>query len=228
MQHILIAGASRGIGLGLVKAFLAKGDRVHAIVRSADNPSLNELATLHPGQLKVQACDLASTGAAVEITDALAGTCLDLAIFNAGISGPEHQDERQVVADELAELFLINAIAPLRLAKALAPSLSPNGVLAFMSSQMGSVELARSASMPLYGASKAALNSLLQSWAHSAEPPQATLLALHPGWVKTDMGGESAPLSVEDSAAGLVSTIVAHQGAGGCHFVDYQGATLPW
>lgn len=227
MQHVLIAGASRGLGLGLVQAFLALGDRVHAIVRSAGNAALTELAARHPGQLRVQVCDLAGERAAVEIADALGDARLDVALFNAGISGPAHQDERQATRDELAELFLVNAIAPLRLAKALAQRVERDGVLAFMSSQMGSVELALSASMPLYGASKAALNSLLQSWSHSAEPP-ATLLALHPGWVKTDMGGAGAPLSVEQSVAGLVTTIAAHRGAGGCHFVDYQHQPLPW
>ncbi len=227
MQHVLIAGASRGLGLGLVQAFLARGDRVHAIVRSAGNAALTELAARHPDQLQVQVCDLAGERAAAEIADALGDARLDVALFNAGISGPAHQDERQATRDELAELFLVNAIAPLRLAKALAPRLARDGVLAFMSSQMGSVELALSASMPLYGASKAALNSLLQSWSHSAEPP-ATLLALHPGWVKTDMGGAGAPLSVEQSVAGLVTTIAAHRGAGGCHFVDYQHQILPW
>lgn len=93
---------------------------------------------------------------------------------------------------------------------------------------MASLELARAAEMPLYGASKAALNSLLRSW--QAQLPQLpwSLLALHPGWVRTDMGGDAAPLSVEQSANGLREVITRQLGQRQCAFIDYQGQTLPW
>lgn len=100
--------------------------------------------------------------------------------------------------------------------------------MAFISSQMASLQLNRSIDMPLYGASKAALNSLLLSWSsHYAELPWS-LLALHPGWVRTAMGGADAPLSVADSAAGLYQVIRAELGRRRCTFLDYKGQTLPW
>ncbi|WP_437882240.1 SDR family oxidoreductase [Pseudomonas sp. LRF_L74] len=225
MQNILIAGASRGIGLALVRAFLERGERVHVVVRQPGNEALKNLAEQHPQRLNLIVSDLTGDQAAERIAAALDAP-LDIALFNAGISA------RQTIEDvshaQIVELFLTNAIAPLRIARALSTRMANDAVIAFMSSQMGSVELARSAEMPLYGASKAALNSLLRSWSRAADRPNACLLALHPGWVKTDMGGDNAPVEIVDSAAGLVVSLDAHRGKSGCYFVDYQQQTLPW
>ncbi|MDG1580189.1 SDR family oxidoreductase [Pseudomonas sp. GOM6] len=228
MQNILITGASRGIGLGLAQAYLDRGAHVHAVVRNADSPALRQLQQTYPDRLHLIACDLNHDDAAAQITQALNGHPLDIAIFNAGIMGPSHQDVAQASASEIAELFLCNAIAPLRLARQLAAQVIEGGVLAFMSSQMGSVQLARASDMPLYGASKAALNSLLRSWSEAEDRPAASLLALHPGWVRTDMGGSAADLDVATSAAGLVATIASQLGTRNCLFLDYQQQPLAW
>lgn len=228
MHNILITGASRGIGLGLVQAYLKQAAQVHAVVRNADSPALRQLQQDYPQRLHLIACDLNHEDAATHVARALAGQMLDIAIFNAGVMGPEHQDVGQIDTGAIAELFLGNAIAPLRLARQLAAQVSRGGVLAFMSSQMGSVQLARAADMPLYGASKAALNSLLRSWSQAADRPAASLLALHPGWVRTDMGGSAADLDVATSAAGLVATIASQLGTDSCLFLDYRQQTLAW
>lgn len=228
MQDVLITGASRGIGLGLARAYLQRGARVHAVVRQPQTTALQALQEEFGARLALIACDLTDAAAAQHIGDALTVPRLDVALFNAGIYGPAHQDVAQIDETQIAQLFLGNAIAPLRIARQLAPRLDAGGVIAFMSSQMASVALARAASMPLYGASKAALNSLIRSWSQADDAPQATLLALHPGWVRTDMGGAEADLDVSSSAAGLLSCIERHAGRAGCHFVDYRQQALPW
>jgi len=225
MQNILIAGASRGIGLALVKAYLKRGERVYAVVRRLDSPALQVLTETYPLQLKLIECDLTAVDAGQRIA-AVLDAPLQIALLNACISAEENLPG--IDSTTLGELFLTNAIAPVRVARELAAHMAPIAVLAFTSSQMGSVELARSADMPLYGASKAALNSLLRSWSAATDRPQACLLALHPGWVKTDMGGDAAPVEIDDSAAGLITSMAEHQGRQGCYFVDYQQQPLPW
>lgn len=230
MLDVLIAGASRGIGLGLVRAWLELGARVHAVARRPDaSAGLIELAALHGDRLQPIACDLNDPAAGERILAALGETRLDRVLLNAGIYGPEAQDVVVVGEAEIGHLFLSNAVAPLRLAHALRPLLKPNSVLAVTSSVMGSLQLSPGAGMPLYAASKAALNSLLLTWAAQlAESRDFALLALHPGWVQTDMGGSTAPVTVTESVAGLVAVVEAAAGSLDCRFVDYQGETLPW
>jgi NAD(P)-dependent dehydrogenase (short-subunit alcohol dehydrogenase family) len=228
MHNVLITGASRGLGLGLTRAYLASGARVFAVLRRQPSDELLALSHRYNATLQLILCDLDHDQAAAHIGETLQGARLDRAVFNAGIYGPAHQDPRQVNREEIAQLFLGNAIAPVRLAQTLLSSISEDGVLAFISSQMASVELARAQEMALYGASKAALNSLLRSWSMAADFPPVTLLALHPGWVRTELGGADAPLSVEDSVRGLVDVIEAETGQPGCRFLDHQGLVLPW
>lgn len=230
MSHVLIAGASRGIGLGLTQAYLARGDHVTAIARHpAQAPGLIALKAQYPDTLHTVVCDLTSLDASDTIVKALSHHPLGRVILNAGISGPKDQQPEHLGTDDITQIFLSNAIAPLRIARALRPLVPSGGVMAFTSSILGSVQLALAPDMALYGASKAALNSLIRNWAtEQGEALDIRVLALHPGWVRTDMGGPQAPLSVEDSASGMVRVIEQAAGQAGCDFVDHQGQVLPW
>lgn len=230
MLNVLVTGASRGIGLGLTQAYLQRGERVFAVARNpAAAPGLQALAEQYGERLQILAGDLNAAGAAARIDAQLGSATLDRLLLNAGVYGPAAQDVLGADDAEIAELFVSNAIAPLRLARTLAPRLAADGVLACTSSAMASLQLSPGAEMPLYAASKAGLNSLLLSWAAQlGERREFALLALHPGWVQTDMGGAAAPLSVEQSVGGLLAVIEAAAGRRDCRFVDHQGQTLPW
>ena len=230
MLNVVVAGASRGIGLGLVRAYLARGDRVFALVRDpAASPGLSDLARQYGERLQLTACDLNAPATPERIAAAFKDLQLDRVLLNAGISGPRERDLANIGETDIALLLLSNAVAPLRLARALRPLLRTGGVLTFTSSIMGSLQLSVGANMPLYSASKAALNSMLLHWAADlGESRDFSLLALHPGWVRTDMGGEEAPLSVEQSVAGLVEVVEAAAGLNECRFADHEGNTLPW
>lgn len=222
-QKVLVIGASRGIGLAVVQAFAAQGWQVTATHRSGIPAQGNQR------HVDWHALDMTESASVQQLAGQLAGQTFDVILINAGISGPAHQKLAQSDPQELAQLFITNTIAPVRSAEILLPLLSKQkGVLAITSSQLGSLSENPRADMPLYSASKAALNMLSRMLAEDVEAQAGTLLTLHPGWVKTDMGGEAAPLTAEESAAGIVRQLTAWQGRGGHHYIDYTGKTLQW
>ena len=122
--------------------------------------------------------------------------------------------------------MMTNAVAPVRTARALLGAVKPGGTVALMTSILGSVTLRQHAMAELYSASKAALNSLTRGFA-AAEAKDFAVLSLHPGWVKTDMGGDSADIDVATSVAGLADVLETQTGPGH-RYLDYTGKTLPW
>lgn len=221
----LIIGASRGIGLGLVKELSAQGWAVIATVR--DPQRADALASI-PG-VRVESLEMTDASEGAALAQRLAGTRLDLLYVNAGVSGRRELAAHDASRDEVAELFMTNAIAPIRLAEQLLPLVKPmQGVIAFMSSVMGSVEAGPGMGMALYGASKAALNHLTRTFALGLGDGGPTVLSLHPGWVQTEMGGSEAPLDVVTSCKGLVEQVTHAAGLGGHRFIDYRGDSLPW
>ena len=225
----LVVGATRGIGLGVVKQFLAQGWDVIATARNPENAGdLHELEAAHLGRVWVMPLDMNDPAAVDGFAEGLRGKVVDAVLVNAGVSGPEHKSASAATAAEIGDLMFTNAIAPIRLARSIADHVRPgSGVVAFTSSVMGSVA-DNPGGHELYRASKAALNSLTRGLWGEMRSRKLTLLSLHPGWVRTDMGGPSAAVSVEDSAAGLVSVIEHQSGEHRNRFLDYTGKELPW
>ncbi|CAM4107846.1 C-factor [Pseudomonas reidholzensis] len=221
----LIIGASRGLGLGLVQRLHEDGWRIIATVRNAQAPG--ELGKLDGVQ--VETLEMNDTQQLDALQQRLNGQVLDLLFVNAGVMGPLPQDLEGVATQDIGELFMTNAVAPIRVARRLAGQLREgSGVLAFMSSILGSVTIPDGAEIPLYKASKAALNSMINSFVVDLQRPDLSVLAMHPGWVKTAMGGENAEIDVLTSTRGMLEQIKAQAGKGGLRFINYKGETLTW
>jgi NAD(P)-dependent dehydrogenase (short-subunit alcohol dehydrogenase family) len=221
----LIIGASRGLGLGLVKTLLADGWQVTATVR---NPQSAE-ALQAMGAVRIEKLDMDDQQAVIALNQQLKNEVFDLLFVNAGVKGPEVQTPGGATLAEVGQLFFTNAVAPINLAQRFAGQIRPEtGVLAFMSSVLGSVTMPDAPELALYKASKAALNSMTNSFVTQLGEQTLTVLSLHPGWVKTDMGGEGADIDVDTSTRGLIDQVNAYTGKGGHHFVNYRGETIPW
>jgi NAD(P)-dependent dehydrogenase (short-subunit alcohol dehydrogenase family) len=227
-RTVLLLGASRGIGLGLVDEYLDRGWRVIATQRSRSSaPALADRVKTANGALTVLRADINRPEDLVALSQQLSNVTLDLLFVVAGISDDPNQTIGQISTEEFNHLMVTNALSPMRALKQLARYVRPEGSLAVMTSALGSISENTTGGYEAYRASKAALNMLLRSYAARAGGDRS-ILALMPGWVKTDMGGPDAPVEVKDSTAGLADTIAKHAGQPGLVFVDYQGNTIAW
>ena len=225
----VIVGANRGIGLGVTREFV---DRDWSVLATARRPSeakaLNHLAAHHRGRVEVAGLEMNDPAGIDAFAKTLSGRTIDILLINAGVSGPSHRSAGAATEAEIGALMYTNAIGPIRLARALGDRLRRGtGVLAFTSSVMGSVALTPGGH-ELYRASKAALNSLTRGLWGELRGRNITVLTLHPGWVRTDMGGPGAAVSVEASAQGMVEVMLAKRSAHQHLFLDYRGQTIAW
>ena len=224
-KNALIIGASRGLGLGLVEQLINDGWNVTATVRNPGN--VEKLKAL--GNVNIEQLDLDNVEAIRNLSQKLNTHVFDLVFVNAGIKGPDDQTSGRASLSDIGQLFLTNSVAPITLAQAFVSKIRKgSGVLAFMSSGLGSVASPDAPELALYKASKAALNSMTNTFISQLGEDRPTVLTLHPDWVKTDMGGEGADIDVETSTRGLVEQVKAYAGKGGHYFIDYKGQTIPW
>lgn len=231
MKTVLITGANRGIGLEHVRAFAVRGVRVFAAVRHPDEAQdLQTLAARQAGGISVLTYDAVDPDAPLQLKRAVGDTPIDLVLANAGVMGATNQSFGSVDVEGLLQLVRINSVAPLKLVEALADNVAASGrrLLAFQSSQMGSIGDNRSGDYYAYRVSKAALNMIAKGVSNDLRPQGISVVALHPGWVRTRMGGQGAPLTVEQSVAGQQRLFDRLTLADSGHFFNYDGKELPW
>ncbi|MCB1559695.1 MAG: SDR family oxidoreductase [Xanthomonadales bacterium] len=226
----LVTGANRGLGLALTRQLLEAGHRVIGACRQPGRAAeLNHLSGDFPGHLRVLPLDLSSDASIGELAKeaALVAGPIDLLVNNAGIL---HAGERfgRLASTHLADSFRSNAAAPLLLAQALSPQLAEGARIANISSQLGSIANTGRFRTPSYAVSKAAQNMATRLLAAELAPRDIIVLALHPGWVRTDMGGDNADISADEAAAGLLRVIASAGPADSGHFLDWRGEPLPW
>ena len=224
-QTILLLGASRGLGLGLAREYLARGWRVIATARDSA-AELEALAKANKN-LRIEHVDIADTEGVTKLAGALKGETLDIVFVIAGISGSVPLPLHAVSADEAARVYLVNAYYPIVAAEAFSGLVKKAGTIAFMSSMLGSIasNVGR-ADWETYRTSKAALNMGARSF-YNRHPGNAVLVVA-PGWVKTDMGGPAATFDVETSCRNVANALEKHADKSGNRFVNYDGTELPW
>ncbi|MFT3964877.1 MAG: SDR family NAD(P)-dependent oxidoreductase [Sphingobium sp.] len=222
----LILGASRGLGLALAEEFLGRGYHVVATVRSP-SAALETAGAAHPGRLEIETADIADASSLRALRQRLDGRRIDIVIANAGIALSIGKSPAEVEDADFTAMMLTNALGPARAIELLEDLVPGDGVLAAMSSELGSIALG-SGFWQLYSASKAALNMLMKGFASHRRDDSRALLLLAPGWVKTDMGGESALYTIGESIPKVVDVVEASRGVPGLRFVDRFGTILPW
>lgn len=233
-KRILIVGAEKGLGFGLTNEFFKRGYHVTGTCRKGDDRSkLEAVGKSDPERLVVKNVDIVDITSVEELETALIDQVFDIMFFNAGIFGPLHQSLLEVRDKEAADLFLTNAIGPVRLAKRLEKYLEKKGgMIAFMTSHRASIAGNTEGAVELYSASKAALNSLSRSLYFHVQKAGRTMLNIHPGWVNTDMGtlNGTVPyeIELEESVNGVADVVERHFGSGQQIYVDYTNKTLPW
>lgn len=220
----LVTGATRGIGLEFARQLSQRGDDVLATARDPKNAG--ELTSF---RLSIGGLDVSDPISIEGLTEALAGRPIDVLINNAGVGSPT-KSINDCTADELQRVFMINSVAPMLVAKAVLPSLrlGSRKLIVNISSQLASITNNTGGSSYAYRASKTALNQLNKSLASELAPEGFTCVVVHPGWVRTDMGGANAPIVPADSVKLLLKLIDALTPADNGKFFNNDGTTLPW
>lgn len=227
MPTVIVTGANRGIGLEFAKQYAAAGWRVIATCR--DPGRADDLKAIDG--VTVEALDVADFDAVAAFGAKWSGEAVDLFVNNAGTYGGERAQQAFGSTDAAAWLdtFRINTIAPMKLAEALAGSLeTATGKIAILTSKVGSIADNTSGGAVLYRSSKTAVNMVGKTLALELAPRGVAVVLLHPGWVKTDMGGPNALITTEESVSGMrrvIDDVSVHTTG---RFVDYSGKEIPW
>jgi NAD(P)-dependent dehydrogenase (short-subunit alcohol dehydrogenase family) len=230
-QRLFITGANRGIGLEWVRQAAEEGWQVIATARTPEqSPELLRLASRFSGQLEVWPLDVTDATAVESLPGRLGALPIDCLVNNAGVYGQPGGNFGQVDFDNWRHTFEVNVLAPMRLMQTLAPAVerSQRRLIASISSKMGSIADNSSGGAYVYRSSKAALNAVMKSASIELARRGITCVTLHPGWVKTDMGGPNALMEVSDSVRAMRTILQAVTMNDAGRFIGPDGKDIPW
>lgn len=229
-MKVLVTGANRGLGLEFVKQYAEDGATVFACCRDPHSArALQKISDLAGGKVSVHPLDVTSPQSVAALGNAFGSEPVDIFINNAGIYGPAKQSADDIDYDGWARTFAVNTIAPMRLAQTFRANLAKSSrkILITITSGMGSTA-GHDGGYFAYCASKAAVNNVMHGLSVAWKKDGITVAVLHPGWVKTDMGGKNAPLEPHESIAGMKRVIANLALAQSGKFFDYSGKEMPW
>jgi NAD(P)-dependent dehydrogenase (short-subunit alcohol dehydrogenase family) len=227
-KKLLLIGASRGLGFALAEEYLKRGWHVVATERSRPTSKLHALLAVSGGQLEIETVDVVFPDQIAALRTRLESRMFDMLFVNAGVKNDDRETIADVSTEEFVRVMVTNALSPMRIVETLQDLVLPNGTIGIMSSGLGSVANNENGNYEVYRGSKAALNMFMRSFAARHAEEKRTLLLMAPGWVRTDMGGPHARLSVEESIPNLVNTMEAQAGKPGLQYLDYLGKKVPW
>ncbi len=221
---VLVTGANRGIGLEYARQFADKGYRVIGTAR--DPAAATELATIAE---RVEALDVSDAASVAALAKRLEGEPIDILVNNAGIFDRGDTSIDKVDFAKMEQTLAVNTLGPLRMIQALLPNLrqGQRKLVVNMSSQLGSIA-GSTGTWYAYRTSKAALNQITRTLSVELAKEGFVCVVVHPGWVRTDMGGAAATYTPEESVSGLVGLIEKLGPADNGRFFDFQGKTIPW
>ncbi len=228
MTTILITGANRGIGLEFVKQYAAEGADIIACCREPNKAEALNALVKTARNVRVAALDVSDAKSVAALKEALGATAIDILINNAGV-GSRDSAKGLIDSDAWLKIFAVNSVAPVAVASALHDNLKSghDRKLVTITSQLGSIANHGGGAFA-YHASKAAVNSFMVGLAKAWAKDGIAVGIFHPGWVQTDMGGESAPVTPTQSVTGLRARIAELSMTNSGTFRDYAGKALPW
>ena len=225
-KQLLLIGASRGLGFALAKEYLKRGWQVVATERNSTTSKLHDLLGSAEERLEIEDLDINYPDQVAALRARLASRKFDMLFVNAGIGIREMIAE--VSTDEFIRMMVTNALSPMRIVESMQDLVLPTGTIGIMSSGQGSITNNENGHYEIYRGSKTALNMFMRSFAARHAHDSRTLLLMAPGWVRTDLGGPQARLSIEESIPNLANAMDAQAGKAGLQYLNYLGQTVPW
>ncbi|MBT8127255.1 MAG: SDR family oxidoreductase [Gammaproteobacteria bacterium] len=230
-MNVLITGASRGIGLEMVNYSIEQNWRVFACCRHPQQADrLLSVAKLANGRVSVHVVDMEELATIQALAYELRNEAIDILVNNAGIYGSENNKFGNVDVASWISTFQVNSIAPLKVAEALIEQvrMGERKIIACMTSKMGSMADNGYGNSYIYRSSKAALNAVVKSMSIDLRNDGIKCIALHPGWVKTDMGGPNAEITARESVTHLFNIMLSLGQEDSGRFIDIDGSDIPW
>ena len=230
MATVLITGTNRGLGLEFVKRFCQQGDDVIATCRdSSKAPELQALSEAN-SSLRLMNLDVSDQESMASFASALGDAAIDVFINNAGVYGPRNANFGNVASGDWESVLRVNAISPMLLTQLIISNLRLGNTkkLLYVTSKMGSIDDNHGGGSYIYRSSKTALNSVVRSLSVDLREEGFSVAVLHPGWVRTDMGGPNGLIDANTSVSGMMEVIDDLSLDGSGQFYNYDGSIIPW